>query len=153
MRRSFRLTPATALGLLALFVALGGSAYAVGQKVVPQARCAQGAVRGIAVVQGNTLKGIANMSDQFSSDPGLFGHRFNCSGGAIETRRLNTGVYQVRFLRNAATTGLASSIVQDGSSASVARMPDGSFQVTTRGGTNNQNSAPLTDGGFTIIVF
>ena len=153
MRRTFRITPAVGLGLLALFFALGGSAFAIGQKVAPQARCAQGAVRGIATVQGDPLKGIANMGDQFTADPGLFTHKFNCSGGAIETRRVNTGTYQVRFLKNTATTGLASSIVQDGSSASVTRLPDGSFQVTTRGGTNNQNSSPLTDGGFTIIVF
>ena len=153
MRPSFRLTPTGILGLLALFFALGSSAFAVVQKVVPQARCAQGAVRGIATVQGIPTKGIANMGDQFTADPAIFGQRFNCTGGRIEARRLNTGTYQVRFLKNAATTGLASSVVQDGSSASVTRLPDGSFQVTTRGGTNNQNSSPLTDGGFTIIVF
>jgi len=153
MGRLLKVSPVTGISLLALFLAMGGTAFAVGAKVAPQPRCAQGAVRGIAEVFGNPLKGIANLGDQFTSDPGVFGRRFNCAGGAVQARRITTGVYQVRFVGNAAATALASSVVQDGSSASVVRNADGSFQVTTRSGTNNANIAPLADGGFTIVVF
>ena len=151
--RSVRVTPATGIALLALFLAMGGSAFALGRAAAPQPRCAQGAVRGIAVVQGEPLKGIANMTDPFSSSATLFGRRFNCSGGAVLARRVNTGVYEVRFPGNAAQTALASAIAQDGSSAAVTRLPDGTFQVTTRGGTADQNSFVLHDTGFTIILF
>lgn len=153
MRHSLKLTPATGVALVALFLALGGSAFAIGTKVAPQQRCAQGAVRGIAVVQGDTQKGIANMPDQFSSSPSLFARRFNCTGGAVQVRRVNTGVFEVKFVGNPAPTALASALAQDGSSAAVARLGDGTFQVSTRGGTANQNSFVLNDTGFTLIVF
>ena len=116
-------------------------------------RCAQGAVRAIAVVQGAELKGIANMTDQFTADPSVFGRRFNCTGGAIQTRRVNTGVYDVKFVGNSAQTALATAVAQDGSSAAVSHMPDGTFRVTTRGGTTNAGNFVLTDTGFTIIAF
>jgi len=45
-----RPTPALVISLAALFFALGGTAFAVGSKSAPQARCQTGAVRGIAVV-------------------------------------------------------------------------------------------------------
>ena len=80
MRNSLRLTPATGVALIALFFALGGSAFAIGTRTaVAQTRCAQGAVRGIAIVQGEPLKGIANMTDQFSASPALFARKFNCT--------------------------------------------------------------------------
>jgi hypothetical protein len=50
--RRLSITPGTAIALIALFFALGGSAFAVGKRVqapsVAQQRCANGAVRGIA---------------------------------------------------------------------------------------------------------
>ena len=56
--RSLSLQPGTALGLIALFFALGGSAYAVGERIhspsVAQQRCTNGAVRGVAYVTGTS---------------------------------------------------------------------------------------------------
>jgi hypothetical protein len=46
-RRRFSFTPGTAIALIALFFALGGSAYAVGERIQRRrraARCANGAV-------------------------------------------------------------------------------------------------------------
>jgi len=154
MRHAPRLTPTTGIALIALFFALGGSAFAIGTRTAAaQPRCAQGAVRGIAIVQGEPLKGIANMSDQFSANPTFFARKFNCSGGAVQTRRVNTGVYEVKFVGNAAPTALVSATAQDGSSAAVYRLPDGTFQISTRGGTTNQGQFVLHDTGFAIIVF
>ncbi len=72
MKRNRRLsiTPGAALGLIALFFALGGSAFAVGERIqspaVAQQRCTNGAVRGIAVVTGNPSAGMANFPDTFT---------------------------------------------------------------------------------------
>jgi hypothetical protein len=103
-----RLTPSTVLAAAALFFALGGSALAVSNTVRPQARCADGAVRGIAAVTGDPSKGIGNLPDQFSSSKTLFSHQFNCTGGATQVRRISTGVYEVRFAGNRAGNALAS---------------------------------------------
>ena len=92
-----RITPTSVIALLALFFALGGSAVAVTEAVRPQARCAPGAVRGFIAVNGDPAKGIANIGDQYTSARPAVGIRFNCAGAAPQARRINTGVYEVRF--------------------------------------------------------
>ena len=103
-----RLTPPTIVATAALFFALGGSALAVSQATRPQARCANGAVRGIAAVTGNPSQGIANIPDQFSSSRLLFSRQFNCTGGPVQVRRISNGVYEVRFPGNAVAGALVS---------------------------------------------
>jgi hypothetical protein len=109
-RRRLSLDPTTAVALLALFFALGGSALAVGERLqspnVAQQRCANGAVRGIAVITGGAV-GTANIPDQFSGNASLFNRRFNCTGRAVQIRRTAIGVYEVRFVGNAASSALA----------------------------------------------
>src|SRR5574341_1119542 len=89
IHRSFSIEPGTALALVALFFALGGSAFAVGERVqsatAAQQRCTNGAVRGVATVSG-TSAGMANIPDQFTSTGALFSRKFNCSGKAVQVR-------------------------------------------------------------------
>ena len=92
-----------------LFFALGGSAVAVTEAVRPQARCQAGAVRGFVAVNGDPAKGIANLGDQFTSARPGIGVRFNCAGAAPQARRVNVGVYEVRFPGNATQIAAASS--------------------------------------------
>lgn len=133
MRRARRiqLGPATLISLAALFFALGGSAFAVGERVqaslVAQQRCATGAVRGIAVVTGNPREGIANIPGTFTSAPNLFARRFNCTGKGVQVRRVGLGVYEVRF------PGIASpSAVAGAGSPQMALevLPDGVIRVS-----------------------
>ena len=99
-------SPPTVLAGVALFFALGGTAVAVSDAVKPQARCATGAVRGIAGVTGDPAKGIANLPGTFTGNKGLFSRKFNCSGGATQVRRVSQGLYEVRFVGNAAQGGV-----------------------------------------------
>ena len=104
-----RISPSTVLAGAALFFALGGSAVAVTEAVKPQARCQPGAVRGYIAVNGDPAKGIANLPDQFTSAKPEVGARFNCAGAAPQARRVNVGVYEVRFPGNATQVASASS--------------------------------------------
>jgi len=94
--------PETVIALLALFFALGGSALAVGEHVqgtlVAQKRCANGSVRGIAAVTGIPSQGIANLPGNFTGSGAYFGRRFNCTGRAVQARRVEAGVFEVRFV-------------------------------------------------------
>ena len=59
-----RPSPALAISALALFFAVGGSAFAVGQRVaVAQPRCANGAVKAFAYVTGDPTVGIHNLAE------------------------------------------------------------------------------------------
>ena len=96
--RRLSTTPGTAIALIAPF-ALGGSAFAVGNRIqapsVAQQRCANGAVRGIAVVTGIASQGMANFPDSFTAAGNLFGRKFNCTGKAVQARRVEAGVFEV----------------------------------------------------------
>jgi hypothetical protein len=139
-----RPSPALVVAALALFVALGGSAFAVSQAAQP--RCATGSVRGIAAVTGIPSAGMGNIPGQFSSNPAFFSRRFNCVGGATQVRRVNTGTYEVRFPGNRAQTAMASAAV--GFYTSVAAVPGGAFQVAIYSAGHND----LYDVPFTIVA-
>jgi hypothetical protein len=111
----------------ALFLALGGSAVAVTEAVKPQARCQPGAVRGFVAVNGDPAKGMANFPDQFTSAKPLIGARFNCPGGAPQARRVNVGVYEVRFPGNATQVTAASA---GSAETTIAPVGGGVFRVS-----------------------
>jgi hypothetical protein len=147
--RTLSISPTTVLAVLALFFALGGSAFAVGEQLqaltAPQQRCANGAVRGVATVVGDA-NGIANVPDKFTSRKGVFARTFNCTGRGVQVRRTAIGIYEVRFVGNAAPTALASGIA--GSLASVQSLGDGTFRVNVYpAGTHDPLDLP-----FTIVV-
>ena len=122
-----RITPTTVIALLALFFALGGSAVAVTEAVRPQARCAPGAVRGFIAVNGDPTKGIANLGDQFTSAKPMVGARFNCAGAAPQARRVDRGVFEVRFPGNSTLVATASSAAAE---TTLATVGPGVFRVS-----------------------
>ncbi len=149
-RRRPTITPGTAIALIALFFALGGSAYAVGERVqspaVAQPRCANGAVRGIAVVTGIASQGIANFPDNFTSAGNLFGRKFNCTGKAVQARRVETGVFEVRFVGISGGSAVASAT--NDAVATVQAGPNGTFSVIMHpAGRDDRSDLP-----FTIVV-
>jgi hypothetical protein len=89
------LSPATALALLALFVALGGSALAVGKAVKPVVRCGNGSVKGYAAVNLDSFVGA--FPTTYASAANLFDARYDCAGGSPQVRKVGSGVYDVRF--------------------------------------------------------
>ncbi len=139
-----RPSPATVLATLALFFALGGSALAVSHALRPQARCATGAVRGIAAVTGGS-SGVANIPGDFTSSKSLFSRTFNCAGGPTEVRRIGRGVYEVRFAGNGAASAFVSG---SGAETWLTPMPGGVFQV----GLNVPGRADVVDATFVVVA-
>jgi hypothetical protein len=148
--RSGRLTitPGTALGLIALFFALGGSAFAVGERIqgtsVAQQRCTNGAVRGIAVVTGNPAAGMANFPDAFTG-VGI-SRKFNCTRRAVQARRVDVGTFEVRFVGISGASGVGSAAGDFLST--VQALPDGVFRVTMHPAGRDDK----IDVAFTLIV-
>jgi hypothetical protein len=151
MNRPSRLsiTPGTAIAVVALFFALGGSAFAVGERIqsasVAQQRCSNGAVRGVAAVTGGN-SGMANVPDQFTGANPLFARKFNCTGKAVQVRRTGIGVYEIRFVGNAAPNILANGIGEF--SASVETIGSGTFRVRVQ----NAGRADEADGPFVVMA-
>jgi len=152
MIRNLRPSPALVVGALALFFAIGGSAFAVVNKTaVAQQRCASGAVRGLAYVTGNSGKGVGNIPQVWQSGGEFFGARFNCNGGTVQVRNDGNGT-DVRFVGNPGSTATATPVQGSAAGISVLRLPDGSFHVETAGDAPD-SSFPTRAIPFLIVVF
>ena len=132
LSRSPRVGPGAVIALVALFFALGGSAFAVGERVAGaeapfQRACAQGNVRGVAYVTGGP-SGAANIPGAFTGTKALFGRRFNCTGRAVHVRRTGIGVYELRFVGNGAPNAIANG--GSGVQASAEQIGPGIYRVT-----------------------
>lgn len=132
MNQRPRISPATGIALVALFFALGGSAFAVEERLESesaqaQRACGTGNVRGVAYVTGGP-SGTANIPGSFSGAKALFGSRFNCTRKAVHVRRTGIGTYEVRFVGNPAIAALASGPA--GVQASADRIAPGVFRVS-----------------------
>jgi hypothetical protein len=144
------LSPGTVIALIALFFALGGSALALGEHVqsssVAQQRCANGAVRGIAVVTGIPSQGIANLPGDFTGAGKYFGRKFNCTGRAVQARRVEMGVFEVRFVGIAGASAVASATGD--AYADAEPVPGGAFRVVMHpAGRDDKADVP-----FTVVV-
>jgi hypothetical protein len=145
MHRLPKPSPALIVSFVALFFALGGSAYAIGSKEFSaQPRCATGAVRGIALITGAKTDLSSLSSTNYTSAPGLFDYRWSCAGKAILVRkdpRAEGGV-DVKFVGNPSTIAVVSSAANGSpNGGSIARQPDGSFLVVM-GGSNTGVPGP-----------
>jgi hypothetical protein len=152
-------SPALVLSLVALFFALGGSAFAISQKVKPQGRCQAGAVRGIAIVTGQPSNGIGNVPDQFTTDRSFFGYSWNCTGGTVAIRRVPStpGSYEIRFTGNAAAVAVGSTLGGPGGAISVQPIGPGTFRLNVFGSENGEPGAsrfaPRADLQFSVVAF
>ena len=128
-----RPSPALVISGLALFFAIGGSAFAVGQRAgVAQPRCANGAVKAYAYVTGDPTVGIQNLAETFTSSPKVFKASFNCSGRAVQVRRVRD-VFEVRFPGTAVRAVTVTAAGSPAGAFSAAQQPDGSFRITPEG--------------------
>jgi hypothetical protein len=142
MHRLPRPSRALLVSLVALFFALGGTAFAVGSKVAPQPRCATGAIRGIAVVTGGTID-LSTLPGTFTSQPAALSYHWSCTSGQILIRK-PPGVQgvEIKFVGNPATVAIVSSAASGTpNGGSVSRQSDGSFQVVM-GGANTGVPGP-----------
>ena len=139
-----RPSPALVISLIALFFALGGTAFAIGEKLAPQARCQTGAVRGIAVVNaGDGGLDLSGLPSTYNDDPSYFGYRWSCTGGDISIRKPHgfNGV-EVLFSGNPANIAiLQSTNLGVPNAGSVTKGSDGGFYISM-GGSNAGVSGP-----------
>ncbi len=135
----------------AVLVAIVVAGLASGSSRSPyQLRCAQGAVRGLAFVKGDS-HGLANLGTAYTNSNVVFGYKFNCTGRDIYVRRAGNG-FDVWFVGNAAIFAVGSVVGPNGGAVSTTRSPDGAIHVTVSGPTQGDNFAPRSDQPFVVII-
>jgi hypothetical protein len=89
---------------------------------------------------------MANIPDTFTSAGNLFSRKFNCTGKAVQVRRVETGVFEVRVVGVAGASGVGSA--SGGAYTTVEPAAGGAFRVTMHpAGRDDKVDAP-----FTIVV-
>jgi hypothetical protein len=103
-------------------------------------------VRGVATVTGIPSQGIANIPDAFTGAANLFGRKFNCTRKAVQVRRVEAGVYEVRFVGIAGASAVGSA--PNDALVSVQAGPNSTFGVVVHpAGRDDRVDLP-----FTIVV-
>ena len=144
---------ANTLSLVAVFFALGGSAFAFSAASKPAfvTKCGPGAIEPSATVVG-TNKGLANVPDTYTSDKSIFSKSFTCRGGDVQIKRVDVGLYDVRFLGNPAGSAVVSGLAETATSASP-KQADSSFRVSVFVTGTDQGVLLHRDLAFSILAF
>jgi hypothetical protein len=146
-----RPSPALVLSAVALFFAIGGSAFAVGERLgAAQPKCANGSVKGFAFVRGDPHQGIHNLPQTFTSDPKVFGAAFNCTGRPVQVKR-EGNLFQIRFPGTAGRLAIATGAGPDAGQFWATALPDGSWQITRQGPVGSNDLGAQSQ--FLIVVF
>jgi hypothetical protein len=123
-RMSRKPSPALVVALAALFFALGGSAFAFGHRALARG-CGAGNVRGAV-----HLHATQAFPDRYTSR-GLSG-RYSCAGRGVQAKRVDVGVYDVRFPGNPGAVAVATPIASAQLTLTWTRQGDGAFRVFVR---------------------
>jgi hypothetical protein len=140
-----RLTPSLVVAMLALFVALGGSALAVHTRTLGS--CGNGSVKAFAALNFDSISGA--FPQGYTSQRRFFVARYSCTGRAAQLRHSGAGIWDIRFpgiAPRAATVSILSANSHGAASWSV--LGDGAFRVYTL----DADGTPH-DHGFTIAVY
>ena len=117
-------SPALVVAVAALFFALGGSAFALGHNALARG-CGGGNVKGAV-----HLLASQSFPDRYTSR-GLSG-RYSCAGRGVQAKRVDVGVYDVRFPSNPGSVAVATPIGPAQLTLTWTRQNDGAFRVFTR---------------------
>lgn len=143
MRR--RLSPSLVVSMVALFVALGGSAIAI-DKAKPVTACGNGALKAYASLNLDQFAG--SFPTAFTSRADLFERRWSCNGRGAEVRLAGDGIYEVRFPGLGATAATVTINSTSHPGFATYATVNGVFRVFTR----NADGAAFGNG-FTIAAF
>ncbi len=132
--------------VLLLALALPGSSHAA------HPRCQFGRAQGFISVRNNPEFLVGTVPNRFSSSSRYFSRRYNCKGNLPLIRRVDLGLYDVRFPGLARRTAFATAISQEGVSVSVQPMGD-VYRVALRGPLAVNEVLSRRDVAFSIVLF
>lgn len=137
-----------AVSLLVLAVASSDAAQ------VSTAGCVYGRAQAFAAIRANPPYLVGTIPREFTSDTGFFSRRYNCKRTGVQVRRIDLGIYDVRFPELSYRLALVSAISQEGVASSVAVFDNGIYRVTLRGPVVANNDVLVRrDVPFSIVAF
>lgn len=134
---------------LALLIALGliGTSAAVSGPT-----CVYGRVQGFISIRSDPVYLVGTIPNQFTANADYFARRYNCKRKAPQVRRVDLGVYDVRFSELGNRAPIATAFT-DGVVASVQGLDDGTYRVYLRGPVVQNGVLIRRDVPFSLAVF
>lgn len=140
-----------AVGLLAVAVLLGSLTLS---SEASHIGCHTGQAAGFVTIRSDPPSLVTTIPSQFRGDAGFFFRRYNCTGRSAQVRRVDLGVYEIRFPGLQGRLALVSAISEEGISASVHPLEDGVYRVALRGPIQGISElAARRDVAFSIVVY
>lgn len=115
-------------------------------------RCISGRAQAFAAIQKDPPYLVGDIPNHFTSVQHYFSRRYNCKARSAEVRRVDLGLYDVRFPGISSQAVLVTALSDEGVTAS-AFPEDGFIRVALRGPLGNNNLASRRDVAFSLVVF
>ena len=143
------MTKALAVGVM-IALALGVLAL---RSEASHLRCHTGNVSGFVALREDPAELVGTLPSRFTADARFFSTRYNCMGRSVQARRVDQGLYEVRFPGVNVKMATADAISQEGISTSVLPITDGIVRVSLRGPLSGNDVATRRDVAFGVVVF
>lgn len=135
--------------LFAAILLLGTISYA---GAGPNPGCMTGRARAFIAISADPPYLVGDIPNHFTFDQRYFSRRYNCKGQSAAVRRVDLGLYDVRFPGISSHAIQATALSDEGVTAS-AYPEDGFIRVALRGPLSGNNVAARRDVAFSIAVF
>ena len=116
-------------------------------------RCHTGNALGFVAIRSDPAELVGQIPSRFTTDPGYFSSRYNCAGQNVQARRVDQGIYDVRFPGIVVRVAMADAISTEGVSTSVQLLGDGMVRVSLRGPLGGSDVASRRDVAFNVVVY
>ena len=118
-----------------------------------QAPCLYGRVQSFASIRANPPYLVGTIPSRFTGKHSYFSRRYNCKKQGVLVRRVDLGVYDVRFPGLRYRTAVVSAISQEGVTASVYAWDNATYRVVLRGPLSDNNALIRRDVPFSIATY
>jgi hypothetical protein len=137
------------VGVVLCLVALGALALS---SEAAHLECHTGQVTGFATIRSQPQYLVGTIPSTFSSKDAFFTARYNCRGRGVHVRRVDQGVYDVRFRGAHLKAAFTDAISTEGVSSSAQILGD-TVRVSLRGPLNGGDVASRRDVAFSVVTY
>jgi len=115
--------------------------------------CNTGEARAFVAIESDPPFLVGIIPNRFTGERRYFSVRYNCRGGSAQVRRVDEGLYDVRFPGLRPRAVVVSAISDEGTTASALPLGNDTVRVTLRGPLDGSEIASRRDVAFSIVVF
>jgi hypothetical protein len=114
--------------------------------------CHTGNALGFATIRSQPQYLVGTIPPSFTSLNAYFTARYNCRGRGVQVRRVDQGIYDLRFPGTSPGAAMSDAISSEGVSSSVQIIGD-IVRVSLRGPLNGGDVASRRDVAFSVVTY